>query len=53
MHVMEHDMEGGDVKLIKKSFYQVSTENRALMDAELTYMLTNSTAETSSSAVSL
>lgn len=49
-HVLEHDIEVGEAKLIKQHFYRVSAKKCVLLDAEIGYMLSNGIAEPSSSA---
>lgn len=49
-HLLEHDVDVGDVKPITQRFYRVSPEKRKILESEVAYMLENGIAEPSSSS---
>ena len=49
-HLLEHDIDVGDVAPIRQRFYRVSQEKRKHIDAEVEYLLDNGLAEPSASA---
>ena len=49
-HLIEHDIDVGDVSPIRQRFYRVSVEKRQALDNEIQYMLDNNIAEPSASS---
>uniref|UniRef100_A0A3B3XS13 ribonuclease H n=1 Tax=Poecilia mexicana TaxID=48701 RepID=A0A3B3XS13_9TELE len=49
-HLIEHDIEVGDVQPIKQQFYRVNPDKRKHLDAEVDYMLKNGIAQASCSS---
>ncbi|KAG1926323.1 thy-1 membrane glycoprotein [Pimephales promelas] len=46
-HLIEHDIDVGDVKPVRQRFYRVSFEKRQKLEAEVNYMLENNIAKPS------
>ena len=49
-HLIEHDIDVGDAKLIKQRFYRVNANKHKYLDAEVDNMLENHIAEPCSSS---
>ena len=49
-HLIEHDIDVGEVQPIRQRFYRVSEEKRKVTDREMQYMLDNGIAEPSASS---